>query len=161
MRCSAKLHLVVAHAHADEQAVVVGVVEPVAGALHAVVLADGAFDRREELALVVAVEVDLVGVAVGLVALLALADDVRLAGDGAERGNPVVVAHELVGDRAGLDVARPADEARHAEGAFPVGVLLRAERRHRAVRPGVHVRAVVGGVDDDGVVRRCPGRRGP
>ena len=81
-----------------------------------------------------------------------LADDVRLAGDGAQRGDPVVVAHQLVGDRAGLDLARPADQARHAEGAFPVGVLLRAERRHRAVRPGVHVRAVVGGVDNDRVV---------
>ena len=70
----------------------------------------------------------------------------------AERGNPVVVAHQLVGHRARLDVARPAHQARHAESAFPVGVLLRAERRHGSVRPGVHVRAVVGGVDDDGVV---------
>ena len=62
------------------------------------------------------------------------------------------MAHEFVGDRAGLDHARPANQARHAERAFPVGVLLRAEPGHGAVRPGVHVRAVVAGVDDDGVV---------
>ena len=40
----------------------------------------------------------------------------------------------------------------HPEGAFPVGVLLAAERGHRAVGPGVHVRAVVGRVDDDRIV---------
>ena len=40
----------------------------------------------------------------------------------------------------------------HAEGAFPVRVLFAAEGRHRAVGPGVHVRAVVGRVDDDRVV---------
>ena len=58
----------------------------------------------------------------------------------------------LVGDRAGLDLARPAHQQRHAEGAFPVGVLLAAERRHAAVGPGVHVRPVVGRVHDEGVV---------
>ena len=40
----------------------------------------------------------------------------------------------------------------HAECAFPVGVLLRAEGRHRTVGPGVHVRPVVARVDDEGVV---------
>ena len=54
--------------------------------------------------------------------------------------------------RAGLDLARPAHEARHAPAAFPVGVLLAAERRVGAVRPGVVFRSVVGGVHDDGVV---------
>ena len=53
---------------------------------------------------------------------------------------------------ARLDVAGPADHRRHAEGAFPVGVLLAAERRRRRVRPGELVRAVVGRVDDDRVV---------
>ena len=53
---------------------------------------------------------------------------------------------------AGRDLARPAHHRRHAEGAFPVGVLLVAERRHAGVRPGVHVRPVVGAVHDDGVV---------
>ncbi len=152
LRCSENDVLVVALAIGHEQTVVVGIKEVVACALHAVVLARGSFNRREELALVVAVEMDLVGVAVGLIALEALADDVRLAGDGAQGGNPIVVAHEFVGDCAGFDVTGPAHEARHAEGAFPVGVLLRAEGCHGAVGPGVHVRAVVGGVDDDRVI---------
>ena len=63
------------------------------------------------------------------------------------------MAHQLVGDRAGLDHAGPADQAGNAEGAFPVGVLLGAELGHGAVRPGVHVGTVVAGVNDDGVVR--------
>ena len=54
--------------------------------------------------------------------------------------------------RPGLDLARPADHAGHPERPLPVGVLLAAERGHRPVRPGVHVRAVVGRVEDDGVV---------
>ena len=40
----------------------------------------------------------------------------------------------------------------HAVGAFPVRVLLAAERRGAGVGPGVVVRAVVGGILDDGVV---------
>ena len=55
--------------------------------------------------------------------------------------------------------ARPAHQQRHAERAFPVGVLLAAERRHRAVGPRVHVRPVVGAVHDEGVLRRCRARR--
>ena len=49
-------------------------------------------------------------------------------------------------------MSRPADHGGHAESAFPVGVLLAAERRGRRVRPGELVRTVVGRVDDDGVV---------
>ena len=53
---------------------------------------------------------------------------------------------------AGLDMAGPAHHRRDAEGALPVRVLLRAEGRGGGVGPGELVRAVVGGVDDDGVV---------
>ena len=53
----------------------------------------------------------------------------------------IVVAHG-----AGLDLAGPAHHQRNAEGAFPVGVLLAAERRHAAVGPAVAVRPVVGRV---------------
>ena len=49
-------------------------------------------------------------------------------------------------------MAGPAHHRRHAERAFPVGVLLAAERRRRRVRPGKLIGAVVGGVDDDRVV---------
>ena len=75
-----------------------------------------------------------------------------VAGGGEERRQPVVVLDDLVGHHAGRDVARPADHLRDPERALPVGVLLAAERGHAAVGPGVHVRAVVGGVDDDRVV---------
>src|SRR5271169_498422 len=40
----------------------------------------------------------------------------------------------------------------NAPSAFPVGVLLRSEGRVGAIRPGVVLWAVVGGVHDDGVV---------
>ena len=58
----------------------------------------------------------------------------------------------LVGHAAGCDPARPAHHHRHAESAFPIGVLLAAEGRHRAVRPGIHVRAVVRAVHHEGVI---------
>ena len=54
--------------------------------------------------------------------------------------------------RARGDPARPADHLGDPERALPVGVLLAAERRHAAVGPGVHVRPVVGAVDDDRVL---------
>src|SRR5205814_99107 len=106
---------------------------------HTVILANSPFNRGEEFALVVAVEMDFVVDAVGSVTLLELTDDVRLAGDRAQRRNPIVVAHQLSGDGAGFDVAGPAHQTRHAERAFPTGILFRAVRRHRAIRPGVHV----------------------
>ena len=87
-----------------------------------------------------------------VVALLQLLDDVRLAGGREERRQPVVVLHDLVRDDAGRDLARPAHQQRDTERALPVRVLLAAERRHRAVRPRVHVRPVVGRVHHDRVV---------
>ncbi len=41
---------------------------------------------------------------------------------------------------------------RHGTRKAPVGVLFRAERGHGAVRPTIHVRAVVARVNDDRVV---------
>ena len=67
-------------------------------------------------------------------------------------GNQSSCGDDAVVNRARCDLAGPADHRRHAEAAFPGRVLLVAERRHAAVRPGVHVRAVVGGEHDDGVV---------
>ena len=69
-----------------------------------------------------------------------------------ERGEPVEAGEDAVLDRARLDLARPADDARHAEAAFVDRALGVLERRHAAVRPGEHLGAVVGGEDDDGVV---------
>src|ERR1700721_37035 len=52
----------------------------------------------------------------------------------------------------GLCFTRPAQERRNAPAPFPVRVLLGAERRVGAIRPGVVLGAVVGGIHDDGVV---------
>ena len=54
--------------------------------------------------------------------------------------------------RACLDLARPTEETRNAPRAFPVGVLLAAEWRIGAIRPGVVLRAVIGGIHNDGVI---------
>ena len=102
---------------------------------------------------VVAVDVHLVRHVADRVPGLQLLDHVRLAGGRQEGRQPVVVLDDLVRDDAGRDLAGPADHLRHAEGAFPVGVLLATERRHPPVRPRVHVRTVVGAVDDDRVLR--------
>ena len=55
-------------------------------------------------------------------------------------------------DRARREMAGPAHETGNAIGAFPVRVLLTAELRGAGIGPGVVVRAVVGGILDDGVV---------
>ena len=60
--------------------------------------------------------------------------------------------HDVVEHRARLDLAGPAHEGGHAPTAFPVGVLLGAERGDAGVRPAVVVRTVVRRVHDDGVV---------
>ena len=106
----------------------------------------------KHVALVVAVEVDLEGLAGGLVAVEQLLLDVRFAGGGDERRHPVLVRGDVVDLGARLDDARPAHHARHAVAALPVGVLLALERRRAAIGPGEDLGAVVGGPDDDGVV---------
>jgi hypothetical protein len=64
----------------------------------------------------------------------------------------VDVREDTIEDRTSLDISRPAQERRHAPAAFPVDVFLRAERRVRAIRPGVVLGTVVCGIHDDGVV---------
>ena len=59
---------------------------------------------------------------------------------------------ELVAHGAGLDDAGPANGAGHAVAAFPIGVLLAAERCTAAIGPAKRLGAVVGRIHDDGVV---------
>ena len=68
------------------------------------------------------------------------------------RRQHVGVREDLVGHRPRLDDSRPADDARHAPAALPVGVLLAAERRPAAIGPAQALGAVVGGIHHDGVV---------
>ena len=74
------------------------------------------------------------------------------AGDFHERGHPVQRGEHFLEDRARLDDARPADDARSAHAAFPRRQLPGFERGDAAVREGLNLSAVVGGEDDDGVV---------
>ena len=102
--------------------------------------------------LVVAVQVVLEGPSRGAVAFLEFVGDVGIAGRRDQGGEPVQAGKNFVGDLSRLDMPGPAHQGRDPEAAFPAGVLLVAERRHGRVGPGVHLRAVVRGVDDDGVV---------
>src|SRR4051794_8142340 len=80
----------------------------------------------------------LEGLAARAIAGEQLVLDIRFAGGSQQRGKPVQRREYLVRDLARLDAARPANHCRHAVGAFPIGVLLAAERRHAAVRPSPH-----------------------
>ncbi len=92
------------------------------------------------------------GLAIDGTAVEELLGHIRVAGDGEQCRKHVDMRHDAVQHRAGLYLARPADEARHAPATFPVRILLASERAVGAVRPGVVLGAVVGGVHDDGVV---------
>ena len=101
---------------------------------------------------VVAVDVHLERLVADLVARLELLDDVGSPAAARNVGSQSWCWMISLDTAPGGDLARPADQLRDAERALPVGVLLTAERGHRAVRPGVHVRPVVGAVDDDRVL---------
>ena len=81
-----------------------------------------------------------------------MVDEVRLARGGGEGRDQVLMGTDVVNHLAGFDHAGPADERRHAEGAFPVGGLLALERRSATIGPGEDFGAVIGGIDDDGVI---------
>ena len=102
-------------------------------------------------AVVAAVQLDAVACSFSLMS--------GVAGGGGERRQPVLVGDDAVERLAGWEFAGPADERGHAVGAFPVAVLLAAERRGAGVGPGVVVRAVVGRVVGRSYCRRCPVRR--
>src|SRR5262249_15855612 len=99
----------------------------------------------EKVRLVVAVEMILVSPIAELHALEQLIGDVGTGGSGHQGGEPVEAGDDSVLDGARLDHARPADHARHAETALADGAFGVLERRHAAVRPSEHLRAVVSG----------------
>ena len=75
-----------------------------------------------------------------------------IAGRSDEGREPVEPGDDAVLDLARRHLARPADDAGHAEAAFQRRPLAAGERRLAAVGPGEVLGAVVGGEDDDGVV---------
>src|SRR5947207_8736037 len=77
----------------------------------------------------------------------------RPAGDFYERGHPVQRGEHFLEDRARLDDAGPAYDARSAHATFPRGQLACFEWRDAAVREGLNLRTVVGGEHHDGIVQ--------
>src|SRR4030095_9873236 len=112
----------------------------------------GGARAREQVPLVIAVEMDLVARGTGAVALQQLGLDVGLARGRSEGLTPVLCREDFVDLGARLHHAGPAYECRHAVAALPVGVLFAAERRGAAVGPSERLRTVVGGIDHDRVV---------
>src|SRR5262249_10646395 len=106
----------------------------------------------EEIHLVVTVEMVLVGPVAELNAPQQLIGDVRVARRRHQGGQPIEAGEESVLDAAGLDLAWPADDARNAEAPLADGAFGVLEWRHAAIGPREHLRAVVRGEDDDGVV---------
>ena len=109
-----------------------------------------AFEERHQ---VVAVEVDLERLVSRLAALLAPFHHIRIAAGCGEGRDEIFMREHVVVHGARLDHPGPADHRRHAEAAFPVGRLLTAERGAATIGPAHDLGPVVGGVDDDGVVR--------
>src|SRR5271166_5457729 len=103
--------------------------------------------------LVIPIEMVLIRPVAELYALEELILDVRIAGRSEERGVPVHARKDSVLDCPGLDVSGPARDAGHPEPAFINGAFGIAKRRHTAVRPGKRLGAIVGGEDENGVVR--------
>src|SRR5580704_18174793 len=103
----------------------------------------------QEIKLVVAVQMILVGALAELHAFEELLCDVGVARRRRERRQPVEAGEDAVLHAARLDLAGPAGDARHAEAALEHRALGGAERRHAAVRPGEDLGAVVGGENDD------------
>ena len=75
-----------------------------------------------------------------------------LSGSSRQGRQPIEAGEKSVLDRARPDLARPADDGRHAEATFADGAFGVLEWRHAAIRPCEHLGAVIGGEDDDGVV---------
>ena len=141
----------------DEQAVVVGVEELVAGALGAVVVGGACrFTLRRNFGLVVAVEVHLVVDAVGRVASLQLADDVGSPASAQSVGTQSLWLISSLVIVPGL--MTPGQRTTHGTRKAPSQFVFFSERNQVMAPSGqrVHVRAVVARVDDDACCSAMP-----
>src|SRR5262249_17996908 len=128
--------------HRDEDTIVIEVIELVSRSLR---LLSG-----EIWQLIVAVEVNLEGLAAYIGTLEQLVLDIGVAGCRKQRWKPIKAGDDLIRDFTFFDMARPADHGRHPERSFPIRIFLTAERRSCRVRPSKHVWSVVGCVNHDG-----------
>src|SRR4030095_13164244 len=107
---------------------------------------------QQQIELVVAVQMILVGPATQVRTFKKLVGDVGIAGGGHERGKPIQGGEDAVLDRARLDLVRPADDSRGAKAAFHHRTLGALERGHATIGPGEYLCAVVGREYDDSVI---------
>jgi outer membrane protein OmpA-like peptidoglycan-associated protein len=99
--------------------------------------------------LVNAVDAYLEGFVPDFVAVQKLLVYVRFAGRCQQCRKHVLVANDAVQDRACFDPAGPADEARNAPAAFPVGVLLGAMAKSNQNSKEINdLRGVIANIDD-------------
>src|SRR5205085_12484128 len=90
---------------------------------------------QQQIRLVVAVEVVLVGPVAELHPLEELAGDVGVTRRSGQGGEPIQTGEDAILDRARLDLARPTGDAGHPETAFTYRAHGGLEGRHAAVRP--------------------------
>src|SRR5438132_13649804 len=114
-------------------------------------MTSGGTIAQQQIYLIVAVEVVLVGTLTQLHPFQELNLDVGITGGIRKRGQPVEPGEDVIHNGARLDLARPTNDCGHAEAAFISGAFSGLKRRHPAVWPGEYFRPVVGGEDDDGV----------
>src|SRR5271166_5686091 len=95
---------------------------------------------------------DLVGAVAELLAFFKFIDDVRVAGRCNEGRKPVEAGYDPVFNLARRHLARPADDARHAEPSLKPCSLAAGERSLTAIGPGEVLGAVVGRKRNDSVL---------
>ena len=88
-----------------------------------------------------------------LVALKTFVYDIRVATGSTKGGDEILMCGHAVVNRAGFDHPRPSNHAWHTKTTFPTCSFFSTKRGAAAIRPGHHFGAVVGGVNNDGVVR--------
>src|SRR5262249_53875542 len=106
----------------------------------------------DQIHLIVAVEVNLVGAIPELATVLQLHDYVRVPSGGHEGREPVQPGNDTVLDLSGGHAAGPANDARHAKTTFQGHTLGTGERSLPAIGPGEVLRSVVRGEHNDGVI---------
>src|SRR5579871_2668534 len=90
--------------------------------------------------------------AVGLEALREFILHVGIARGSHQCRHPILMGDDVVDNRSRPYDPRPANEARNAKAALPVGILFVTERCGAAIGPSKRFSAVVGSEDDNGVI---------
>src|SRR5262249_21761885 len=106
----------------------------------------------DEVQLIIAVEMHLVGPVAELPALLQFLDDIGIARCGNEGRKPIEPRHQPVLHLARRHPAGPAHHAGHAKAAFQHRTLAASKRRLTAIRPCKILGAIVGGEDNYGIL---------